>query len=255
MGGEDVLHILHRDLALRHQAPGQIVRLGGPVRLRAVPAEAGGVEVAQHVPGPGRVVAVVGVGPAAEGGAHVKGPIPGQGLALGAHGQIQVVFRDEIQQIGGAEVILLSPEGVHQIKEVDALLVGHDHVAVVGDPLGDPVVPADGLQPPDLVHVLEADAVHLVGAVLLQQRAQAQNALPGRADVGQHDGEHVLLPDAAGHQRVGPLDAGIGGDGLGLAHGDVGGVDPGLAPDALVGQGVGHGGVAQGILRQLDLHA
>ena len=60
------------------------------------------------------------------------------------------------------------------------------------------MVAADGLQPPDLVHILESDAVHLIGAVLFQQLAQTEHALAGRVDVGQDEVNNIFLADAPG---------------------------------------------------------
>ena len=57
-----------------------------------------------------------------------------------------------------------------------------DSIGVVRHTAGHPVVATDGLQPPDLVHILESDAVHLLGAVLFQQLAQTEHALAGRMD-------------------------------------------------------------------------
>ena len=56
---------------------------------------------------------------------------------------------------------------------------------------------AHGLEPPDLIDVREGDAVHLVGAVCLEERAQALDTLAGRADVGEDERDHVLLAYAA----------------------------------------------------------
>ena len=64
--------------------------------------------------------------------------------------------------------------------------------------LGDPVVAADGFKPPDLIHIGEGDAVHLVRAVLFEQRAETCHAFTGGLDVRQHEGEEVLFANAAG---------------------------------------------------------
>ena len=74
-------------------------------------------------------------------------------------------------QVGRAHVLRLRAFGVIEVEAVDAELVGHRHIGVVGHTLGDPVVAADGLEPPDLVDVGEADTVVLVGAVALEQIA------------------------------------------------------------------------------------
>ena len=149
---------------------------------------------------------------------------------------------------------------------VDAELVGHDDIAVIGDPDGEPVVAADGLHPPDLLAVGEGDAVGFVGAVLLQQHTQPLHAFPGGVDIGQDHIDKVLFPQTAGDlfalparlglvadHGVGGQDPGIGGDGLGGGHGHIGGVDAVGRPYPVGGVHAGGGGVAQGVIGQLDL--
>ena len=149
---------------------------------------------------------------------------------------------------------------------IQAKLVGHDDIPVVGHPAGDPVMAADGLHPPDLVLVGKGDAVGLVGAVLLQKHAQALHALPGAADIGQHDADQVFLANAAGdvlfpgglpgleaHKGIGAQDPGVGGNGFRGRHGDVGGIDAVGGPDALGQVHAWGGGVAQGVIRKNDL--
>ena len=165
-----------------------------------------------------------------------------------------MVLGDKLSQIGGTHVLFLLAQRIVQVQLVDAQLVGHDHVHVIGHTAGHPMVAADGLQPPDLIHVLEGDAVHLVGAVSLQQGTQTLHALAGVVDVGQHKVDDVLLADAALHQRVSAQHAGIGGNGLGSGHADVGGVDTGRRPDAFALHSVGHGGKAHGPGGHRDLH-
>jgi len=138
-------------------------------------------------------VDVVGVVVAAE-------SVPGVQAAV--QRKVEVVVPDELPQVGRAEIVFLCAESVLEVEGVDAQLVRHDHIGVVRHPAGHPVVAADGLEPPDLVHVLKGDAVHLIGAVLLQQSAQTKHALPGRVDVGQDEVDDVLLADAAGHFRL-----------------------------------------------------
>ena len=188
------------------------------------------------------------------------------GVQCAVQREVEVVLGDELPQVGRAEVVFLCAEGIFQIKGVDAQLVGHDHIHIVRHAAGDPVVTADGLQPPDLVYILKSDAVHLVSTVLLQQAAQTQHALTGRVDIGQHQIDDILLADAAGHlglftlgglilhQRVCAQHAGVGGDGLGGGHAHIGGIDAGSRPDALALYGVGHGGKPQCALRQGDFH-
>lgn len=135
--------------------------------------------------------------------------------------EVEVIVPDELPQVGRAEIILLCAESVVEVEGVDAQLVRHDHIGVIRHTAGHPVVAADGLQPPDLVHILESDAVHLIGAVGFQQLAQTEHALAGRMDVGQDEVNNILLADAAGdfrlavpgglidHQRVCAQNAGV----------------------------------------------
>ena len=186
-------------------------------------------------------------------------------IELRAGVQRQAVLLHELPQVFGAEILFLLAISVRKVEMVQAELVGHHHHPVVRHPPGDPVMAADGLQPPDLIGVRKGHAVGLIGAVLFQQRAGAQHALPGGADVGQHQGHQVLLADAAGHLfRAAALlfliadigvrahHPGVAGDGLGGGHGHIGLVDAAGGPHA-VGLGhVGAVGIAQGLLRQRD---
>lgn len=165
---------------------------------------------------------MVGIVVAAKGGTGVKYTI---------HGKIQMVVGNKLAQVGRAQMLPPCAKSVLQVKGIQSELVGHHNIGVVRHPAGDPVMAADGLQPPDLVYVLEGDAVLFIGAVLLQQAAQAGHTLPGRADVGQHQADDVLFPDAAGDHGVCPQHPGVGGDGLGSGHADIGFIDAGGCPD------------------------
>ncbi len=227
------------------------------VGVLAVPHLVVRVEEALHVPGARRVVHVVGIGVGAERVARIE--------RRGAfHRQVQMVVFDELAEVGGAHVVLLVAQSVIEVEFVDAELVRHRHIRFVRHTLGDPMMAADGFQPPDLVHVGERDAVHLVGAVFLKQRAQTLHALTSGFDVRQHEGEEILLADAAGRfrlvalgrhefdERVGAEHALVRGEGFGGAHGHIGLVHAGFAPDAFLEVGVRHGGVLQRLLRQVD---
>ncbi len=233
------------------------------VGVLAVPLLVVRVEEALHVPGARRVVDVVGIGVGTEGVARIE-----RGDVL--HGQIQMVAFDELAQIRGAHVLLLVAEGVVEVEFVDAELVRHGHVRLVRHTLGDPMVAADGFEPPDLIDVGEGDAVHLVGAVLFEQRAETGHAFAGGLDIRQHEGKEVLFADTAGHfrlvavfaflafgwgefhERVGAEHALVGGEGFGGAHGHIRLIDAGFAPDTLLQVSVRHGRVLQRIVRQVD---
>ena len=173
-------------------------------------------------------------------------------------------------QVGGAHVVDLSALGVIQVKAIDTQLVGHGHIGVIGHALGDPVVAADGLEPPDLVNVTKGDAVVLVGAVALEQVAQDAHAVAGGLGVRQHQGHHVLLAQTAGlrrniavlalvalgghvvHERIGAADALVGGERLGCGHANIELVETGLGPNAMTRDNVGDACVTHGIVGQLN---
>ena len=110
----------------------------------------------------------------------------------------------------------------------------------------------DGFHPPNLVGVRERDTVHLIGAVFLKKVAKPLHALTRGGDVRQHDGQEVLLADAAGHGRIVIRVTFVGGQRFGGAHGHVRLVDAGLAPDAFLQVGVRHCGVLQRIVGQVN---
>ena len=242
MGRQHVLYILGRDLLLGHHAPGQIVGARRKVGVGAVPYEGVGIEI----PCAGGVVNVVGVVVAAEGIPRVQRTVLGQ---------VEVILFDKVTQISRAHEVLLLAQGVVQVQCVQAQLVRHDDIDIVGYAAGHPVVAADGLQPPNLVHILEGNAVHLIGAVLFQQAAQAAGTLAGGAHVGQHKVDDIFLADAALDQRVSAQHARVGGDGLGRGHADVGSVHTAGRPQALALHGVGHGSHPQAVAGQGDLDA
>ena len=148
---------------------------------------------------------------------------------------------------------------------IEAELVGHDDHTVVRHALGNPVVPADGFQPPHLVFISKGHAVRLIGAVLLQQCAHAQHAFAGGMDIGQDHRHQILLAQAAGHLLfaalsglirhigIGPQHPGIGGNGLGCRHGHIGGVNAASRPHAVRLGHIGRHGIAHGIVGQLHL--
>ena len=132
------------------------------------------------------------------------------------------------------------------------------------------MVAADGLEPPDLVHVAKGDAVVLVGAVALEQITQDTNAVASGLGIRQDQGHHVLLAQATGlrrnvsilafvalggqvvHKRVGAADALVGGERLGCGHADIELVETGLGPDAVARDNIGDARVAHGIVGQFN---
>ena len=262
-----VLDVLDGHLALGHATPGDVIALGRVVGVGTVPHIAG-IEAALHVPGARRVVDVVAVAVRAKGLARVEDR--GGTVALDAQRQVQMPLGHPGAQVGGAHVVDLSALGVVQVKAIDTQLVGHGHIGVIGHALGDPVVAADGLEPPDLVNVTKGDAVVLVGAVALEQVAQDAHTVAGGLGVRQHQGHHILLAQTAGlrrniavlalvalgghvvHKRIGAADTLVGGECLGCRHANVELVEAGLGPNAMTRDNVGDTCVTHGIIGQLN---
>ena len=257
VGAQQIPHILHRHLAFRHKGPGDVVALRREVGILPVPLVGPGQEIPGHEPGAGRIVDMVGVGMGAEGQPRVE---------LRAGIERQAVGFHELPQILRAKVLPLRPIGIGKVKMIQTKLVGHDDDPVIRHPPGNPVVAADGFQPPDLIGIRKGHAVGFVGAVLLEQRAGTQHPLPGGMNVGQYQGHQVLLANAAGdllgvatflwlipHIGVRADDPGIAGDRLGGGHGHVGLVDAAGGPYAVGLGDVGAVGIAQGVPREFHL--
>ena len=98
---------------------------------------------------------------------------------------------------------------------------------IVRHALCHPVMSADRFQPPDLVLVVECNAVGFIGSVLLQKRRKPENAFARGADIRQHEDDDILFADAARnvlfplrlcllifHERIRRKHARIGGDRL-----------------------------------------
>ena len=164
-------------------------------------------------------------------------------------------------QVGAAQARAALPLRVGKVEPVYAQLVGHGHVTVIGNAPSYPVMPADGLHPPDLVEIGEGKTVHLVGAIALEQLAHAQHPFARRVDVGQDQRNEVLLAYTSrnvGHrasraryrlrlyQRVCAKHAWVQRDGLRGIHGHVALVDASCRPDAIDAQGIGNAAVALG---------
>ena len=265
VGAQHVLHVFDGDLAIRLASPWNVVRSRLVVGVLTVPLLVVRVEETLHVPGARGVVNMVGIRVGAERVARVE-----RGDVL--HGQVQMVAFDEFAEVRGAHVLLLVAERVVEVEFVDAELVRHGHVCFVRHTLGDPVVASDGFKPPDLVHIGEGDTVHLVRAVLFEQRAETGYTFAGGLDVRQYEGEEVLFANAAGHfrlvavlaflalgrselhERVGTEHALVGGEGFGGAHGHIRLIDAGFAPNAFLQIRVRHGRVLQRLARQVDFH-
>ena len=265
VGAQHVLHVFDGDLAIGLASPWNVVRGRLVVGVLTVPLLVVRVEETLHVPSARGVVNMVGIRVGAERVTRIE-----RGDVL--HGQVQMVAFDEFTEVRGAHMLLLVAEGIVKVEFVDAELVRHGHVCLVRHALGNPVVAADGFKPPDLIHIGEGDTVHLVGAVLFEQRAETGYTFAGGLDIRQYEGEEVLFADTAGHfrlvavfaflafgwgkfhERVGAEHALVGGEGFGGAHGHIRLIDAGFAPNAFLQIRVRHGRVLQRLVRQIHFH-
>ena len=193
---EGILDVFHGDLALGHATPGDVVVLGAEVGVGAVPGVASRVEEALHGPSARGVVHVVSVACAAKGLAGVEDV---GGISLLAQGEVKVEAGHPGAQVRARHALVLGSFGITEVKRVNSQLVGHGDVAVVRHAAGNPVMSAHRLHPPDLVNVREGDAVHLVGAIALEEGAKPTYAVARGGGVGEDEGDHILLADAAGN--------------------------------------------------------
>ena len=163
-------------------------------------------------------------------------------------------------------MILLCIQGILQIKSIDSELVRHHHICFIRHSAGDPVMTADRLQPPDLVFIGKSNPIHLIGAVFFQQTSQPRDTFSGTMNIREHHRYNVLLTDTSGnlfctilrrnifHQRICSQDSGIGSDGLRGRHAHTCRIDTVRCPDTFSLQRIGHCGITQSLLGQIDLH-
>ena len=130
-------------------------------------------------------------------------------------------------------MLSLFAKRILQIKLIHAKLVRHHYIPVIRNLLRDPVMASNGLQPPDLILILECDAILLIGSEGLQKTSQAKHTFPSTVDVRKHQIYNIFLTDAARHflfpvlrrlvfhQRICAKHPGIGRDGLSGSHSHV----------------------------------
>ena len=257
MGGQGILDIFDGQLVLRFQAPGNVVGFRAEISVRSIPVKGVGVQPLFDIPGPAGIVGMIGIRMAPEGKPCMEGSV---------QRKVQMILFHKVQEILRAHMFLLCSVRVLEIKFVDSQLIRHDHILIVRNPLCHPVMAADGLEPPDFVHILERDAVHLVGAVFLQKASETQDSLAGTSDVREYKDHKVFLTDPAGlfrltvlgrnvfYQGICPQYSFVGCDGLGGRHSDVGFVYAAGRPDSLSRKHIWRGSVAHRIFRKRNLH-
>ena len=152
------------------------------------------------------------------------------------------------------------------VKRIQYLDVPFYHY-FIGHSAGDPMVAADGLDVPDLVHIRNNHAVRFVGAVGFEPFAQPRDALARGGDIRQLKGDDVFLTDTAGllgliigavrfadsrpqlDHRVRTEHALVDSDGFGGAHRHVVFVGTGFGQNATIIQHVRCDGVPARIVR------
>ena len=163
-------------------------------------------------------------------------------------------------------MLSLFAKRILQIKFIHAKLVRHHYIPVVRNLLRDPVMTANGLQPPDLILILERNTVLLIGSVGLQKASQAKHTLPCTVDVRKDQIYNIFLTDTARHflfpvlrrlvfhQRICAKHPGIGGDGLSGSHSHVLLIHTASCPDSFSCYRIRHCRKPVRMLRKLYLH-
>ena len=269
MGRQNIFHILHSHLLFRNHAPGQVIRIWGKFCIGTVPYFGLWIQGAQHMPCTRGIVNMVGIVMASECIPWIQHTV---------QGKIQVIFADKFLQICRAHIFQISIflacaliswlilQRFFQVKLVDSELIWHYYIHIIRNPSCHPVMSADGLQPPDLVLILECNSVHLVGSVFFQNASKAGYSFTSTVDIGKNNGYNIFLSDSAGdflssvccwliyHQRICTKYTGVGGDSFGSSHSHICLIDTTCSPDALALYRVWDCGVTHGILWEIDLH-
>ena len=186
------------------------------------------------------------------------------GVEVRAQIQCQMVLFHKFLQIGSTQVLFLLAVGILKIKMVKAELVRHDDHPVIRHSFCNPMMAANGLQPPDFIGICKGHSIGFIGSVLLQQGTGTQNALPRRADVRKNQCHQILFPDSArnlfgaapllrliAHIGVSAQHPGIAGNRFRRRHGHIGLIDAAGRPHAVFLVHIGAIGIAHGIPRKL----
>ena len=125
---------------------------------------------------------------------------------------------------------------------------------------------ADGFKPPDFIRILKSDAVHFISAVLFKQAAKAFDTFTGAADIRQNKAYDIFFADTAfdfflsifgrmiDNQWISTQNSGIGSDGFGGGHGNIGFIDAAGGPDTFAFKGIWYSGITHRIVRKVDFH-
>ena len=137
----------------------------------------------------------------------------------------------------------LLSEGILQVKEIHALLVGHHHIGIIRNSFGNKMMSTNGFQPPDFLPVGKGNTIHFIGAVLFQKLSQAKDSFSCGMDIGEQQAYHILFSDASGNffssffmeddQRIRRQYQLITGNGFRSGNGDIGTIGACPCPDTL----------------------
>ena len=182
------------------------------------------------------------------------------------HSQIQVIFLNEIFQIGRTHIFFLLGKSIFQIELVNTKLIWHDYIDIIRHFAGHPVMTADSLKPPDLLRILKSNAVHFISAILLKQTAEAFDTFTGTANIRQNQAYNIFLADTAfnlflfifgrliDNQWISTQNSRIGSNSFCGCHGHIGFIDAAGRPDTIAFKGVGYSGITHRIVRKVDFH-
>ena len=264
--------ILDRHAVLRPAAPRNIIGYRRVPSSRRIPILAR-VQITLHIPSARGVVNMVFCRARAEQRARIELLREPHAIAHAvAHAAVKMILADELHQIGAAHMIAGIAERILYIEIVKPQLVGNRGIAVIRHTLGNPMVSANRLHIPHVVHIRNGDAVRLIRAEPFQQLAQPTHAFTRGMHVRQHQRDEILLADTTGDFRPVIIIAGIAmgrlqfdhristehplvhRDRLGRAHRDIALADPAFRENSAAGQRVRDNAVAAWVARQVDAH-
>ena len=187
-------------------------------------------------------------------------------IKLSIHRKIQMVYCNKFLQICRTHMLLLFAKGILQVKIVNPKLIRHNNISIIRNPPCNPVMTANGLQPPDLILILKGNSIHLIGSIAFQQGAQTKYALSGTMNIRKKDAYDIFLTDTTlsfffsilcwdiFYQRIRCQHPFIGGDGFCCRHGNIFFIHTCCRPDTFLVYGIRHGTIAHGIFRKGNLH-
>ena len=254
---QNIFHIFHCNLLLRHHAPRNIIRSRSKVCIRTVPFLCVRIQITFHKPCTRCIVYMICIIMAAKSITWVEHTI---------HRKIQMIFFNKFFQVCRAHVLFLLSESIFQIKGINSQLVRHYHIHIVRNSARHPVMSSDRLQPPDLILILKSNSVHLISSIFLQQASETFHALSCTVDIRQNNINNILFSDTAcdfffpvlcrliNNQRICTENTRIGSDGFCGSHSDIGFIHTTCSPHTFSFQSIRHGCISHWVVRQFDLY-